>query len=189
MRLAWLVMSAGGKMPILIVTGPPGVDKTTVAGMFAERSARAVHLEADAFFRFIRSGYVEPWRPESHEQNSLVMRIVAAAAAGYAAAGYFTIVDGIVIPGWFLEPLRGALRGEGHRVAYAVLRAPLATCTARARSRGDDPLADPEVIERLWRDFADLGSLERNAVELGSRGPQEAAALLEQRLADGSLEI
>lgn len=182
-------MAAAGQTPILIVSGPPGVGKTTAAAILAERSSRAVHLESDAFFRFIHSGYVEPWKPESHEQNSLVMRIVAAAAASYAAAGYFTIVDGIVIPDWFLEPLRDALQGEGHRVAYAVLRAPLATCAARARDRGDDPLADPEVIERLWRDFADLGSFERNVVELGSRGPREAADLLEQRLVDGSLEI
>jgi predicted kinase len=175
--------------PILIVTGPPGVGKTTVAGILAERSARAVHLESDAFFRFIRSGYVEPWKPESHEQNRLVMRIVAEAAARYAAAGYFTIVDGIVIPGWFLEPLRDALCDRGHRVAYAVLRAPLSLCAARAGSRGDNPLTDPKVTEGLWQDFAELGGFERNAFDLGSRGAREAADTLELRLADGSLEI
>jgi predicted kinase len=176
-------------MPVLIVSGPPGVGKTTVAGILAGRSARAVHLEADAFFRFIRSGYVEPWKPESHEQNSHVMGIVAKAAAGYAAAGYFTIVDGIVIPGWFLEPLRDDLCEAGHRVAYAVLRAPLAACTARAQDRAGDPLSDPKVIEGLWRDFAELGSFERHAVDLGARGPGEAAGMLERRLADGSLEL
>jgi adenylate kinase family enzyme len=49
--------------PILILTGPPGVGKTTTAGLVTERSARAVHLESDAFFHFIRSGYVEQlWR-------------------------------------------------------------------------------------------------------------------------------
>jgi hypothetical protein len=53
------------------------------------------------FFHFIRSGYVEPWKPESHEQNRIVMGIVANAAATYAAAGYFTIVDGIIIPPGF----------------------------------------------------------------------------------------
>jgi predicted kinase len=126
------IVSASDNTPILIVTGPPGVGKTTTAGILAERSARAVHLESDAFFRFIRSGYVEPWKPESHAQNQIVMRIVAQAASGYAAAGYFTIIDGIVIPGWFLEPLRDALHDAGHRIAYAVLRAPLSVCKARA---------------------------------------------------------
>jgi predicted kinase len=189
MRLAWLAMTAVGQMPILIVSGPPGVGKTTAAGILAERSTRAVHLEADAFFRFIRSGYVEPWKPESYEQNGLVMRIVAEVAAGYAAAGYFTIVDGIVIPGYFLESLRDALREAGHRVAYAVLRAPMAACTERARERAGDPLSDPKVVEGLWRDFADLGGFERNALELGAHGPEETADMLERRLADGSLEV
>lgn len=146
-----------------------------------------MHLESDSFFDFIRSGYVEPWRPESHDQNRVVMQIVAEAAAGYAAAGYFTIVDGI-IPGWFLDPLRSVLHEAGHRVAYAVLRAPLSVCTARVRSR-DGSLADPQVIERLWHDFADLGDLEANTVDLGSKTPDEAVDTLELLLADEALTI
>lgn len=182
-------MPASRTTPILIVTGPPGVGKTTTVETLAERSTRAVHLESDAFFRFIRSGYIEPWKPESHEQNQVVMRIVAGAAAGYAAAGYFTIVDGIIIPGWFLEPLRDALHDAGHRVAYAVLRAPLSVCAARARDRGREPLANPKVIERLWQNFTDLGDLERNALDLSDRNPEEAADMLAQRLADGHLAV
>jgi len=74
----------------LILTGAPSVGKTTVARRVAARSHRAVHLESDHFFHFIRSGYVEPWRPESNEQqNRTVMRIVPDAAATYAAAGTF----------------------------------------------------------------------------------------------------
>jgi hypothetical protein len=30
-----------------------------------------VHVESDCFFHFITSGYVEPWKPESHEQTRL----------------------------------------------------------------------------------------------------------------------
>ena len=92
-----------------------------MAGLLATRAERAVHLEADAFFRFIRSGHVEPWKPESHDQNAMVMRIVARAAAGYASAGYLTIIDGVIIPGRFFEPLRDALRDEGYAVSLAVL--------------------------------------------------------------------
>lgn len=183
--------------PVLILTGPPGAGKTTAAGILARRSDPAVHLEADAFFRFIRSGYVEPWRRESHEQNRLVMRIVAEAAAAYASAGYFTIVDGIVIPRWFLEPLLDVLRGAGLAVAYAVARAPLPVCAARLRERegllGDpdaiDPLGDPDAIGRLWSEFADLGTLEGHAIDVDGLGPEEVADTIARALAEDRLTV
>ncbi len=122
-------MTAFGESSVLILTGAPGVGKTTTARTLASRSDRAVHLESDVFFHFIQSGYVEPWNPESHEQNRIVMRIVGDAAAAYAAAGYFTIVEGG--PG----PLWGSARPE-HRAAN---RSPCPT--------------DREVLEHLWHDF------------------------------------
>jgi len=53
-----------------------------------------------------------------------------------------------------------------------------AAAWARAQARGREPLANPKVIERLWRDFADLGDLEPHAVEVGERSPEETADLL-----------
>ena len=175
--------------PVLILTGAPGAGKTAVARLLAASSKHAAHLESDSFFHFIQTGYIEPWKPEAHEQNTVVMRIVAEAAAGYAGAGFFTIVDGILSPRWFFEPLRDSLRAAGHPVAYAVLRPPLAVCVSRTGSRESRPLGDAGVVERLWQDFADLGPLERHAIDIDAESAEAVADLVAQRIHDGSLAV
>ena len=51
---------------VLILTGPPGAGKSTIADILARASVtQSVHLHTDDFFdRYLKSGYVLPWLPD-----------------------------------------------------------------------------------------------------------------------------
>jgi tRNA uridine 5-carbamoylmethylation protein Kti12 len=174
--------------PVLIITGPPGAGKTSAARALAARSEQSVHLESDAFFHFIQGGYVEPWKRKAHAQNTIVMDRVAEAAVGYAEAGYFTIIEGIIIPGWFFEPLRDAVRMSGQVVAYAVLWAPLAVCVSRATHRETGRLASREVVERIWQDFRDPSFFEGHLINTEAADVDETAEIAAALLQAGHLD-
>ena len=57
---------------LLIITGPPGAGKSTVAQIVAGRFEPSALVQGDTFFGFVARGYIDPWLPESHEQNTVV---------------------------------------------------------------------------------------------------------------------
>jgi broad-specificity NMP kinase len=170
--------------PILLVTGPPGAGKSTVAKLLARRWARAVHLHTDDFYAWVVSGYVDPWKPEAQAQNVALISAMAAAAARIAAAGYQVVVDGILGP-WFLDPWREL----SEPVAYVVLRPSVDVAEQRAAARGDHPLKDLSVVGVMHAAFADLGALESHALDTSSMAPAETADEVLRRLHAGLLAL
>jgi hypothetical protein len=164
-----------GRGPVLLLTGPPGAGKSTVARIAASRFGRSVHVEADRFYGFVVGGYVDPWERNAHDQNVVAVEIACDAAARYAEAGYVTILDGIFIPGWFFEPALERLRDRSLDVSVAILRPSLATTIARAGPRVPPKELSDDVLERLWRAFDDLGSLETHVIDSGNETPAETA--------------
>jgi dephospho-CoA kinase len=58
---------------LIVVTGPPGAGKSTVAELLSQQFDRSALVAGDAFFGFLRRGSTAPWIPESHEQNTAVV--------------------------------------------------------------------------------------------------------------------
>src|SRR5580658_5175102 len=132
--------------PILLITGPPGSGKSTVARLVAERFDPAVSIESDWFWTTIVRGLVAPWLPDADAQNRTVLRTCAAAAAALASGGYTVVMNGILGP-WYLDLVTEGLRHHGGDVHYVILRPGLEVAMDRAVSRapltpGIPPLTD-----------------------------------------------
>ena len=176
---------------VLILTGPPGAGKSTVADILARQSETpAVHLHTDDFYdRYIKSGYVLPWLPESQKQNEVVTSVIAGAACSYAVGGYFTVIDGIVGP-WLLTPYRAAAAAANIPLHYVVLRPASADIAfARVQARGTHGLKAEEPVRDLFRQFADLGALEKHAFDSGAMRAEETAAALQRKIRDGEFRL
>jgi adenylylsulfate kinase-like enzyme len=101
--------------PVIVVSGLPGVGKSTTAGALARRFERAAHIEADRLQELIVSGAALPdlegIGAEARRQLDLRLRNACLLARSFADAGFAAIVDDIVI-GDAVDVLRDLL-GDG----------------------------------------------------------------------------
>ena len=141
----------GSSGRLLVVTGPPGAGKSTVARLLADRYDPSVLVEGDKFFDFLATGAIEPWLPESNEQNEVVTRAASAAAGEYARGGFTTVYNGIVGP-WFLATFAA---GTGlQRLDYVVLLPSVERCLHGVQTRIDHGFTDEPATHKMHAEFA-----------------------------------
>jgi hypothetical protein len=137
--------------PIWVITGAPGVGKTTVARALCARFPRGVHIPVDDIRGFVVSGAATPIGPDTEElrlQLRLAWGTAAVIAGRYSDAGFAVAIDDVV-PGWGVAEYEGRL---GDRFVRWVLLAPslevaLSRNAARLNKTFDTAALVPEIAK------------------------------------------
>lgn len=180
MRLA---ADLGGS--IVVVTGPPGAGKSTVVTKLVALADRAVLIDGDAFFQYVKSGWIPPWQPEATGQNQTVIDALGAAAGAYSRGRYVVFVDGIIGP-WFLDRFRAAFNAPLH---YVVVRPSREAAFARGTARPDPQMSDPVPIAKMYDEFESLGVYERRVVDNSMQTVDETVAAIAAGLSAGKFRV
>jgi cytidylate kinase len=169
---------------MIVVTGPPGAGKSTVARILADAFPQSALVRGDDFFAFVARGRVAPWLPAARLQNEVVLRAAGSAAGRFAAGGYTVVYDGVVGP-WFL-PTFAAATGL-RRMSYVVLLPSERECLERVAGRSGHGFTDADATRRMHRQFAEADVDPRHVLPEPTGPPSAIAQEIADRLADGAL--
>ncbi len=160
-------------MKLVILNGPAGVGKSTVAEKLHAEMPMAFLVNVDAWRR-----QISQWREMRRESQVLSYKIAAAAIGACLADGHDVIVDKAILnDDSTLEELVATGEKFGADVHEIILTADKDVVMNRAISRGFNPagLLNEEMVETLWNLSQDLRETRPNAVviDTSALSPEE----------------
>lgn len=120
---------------LLVLNGPPGIGKSTLASRYLAEHPMALSVEQDV----VRS-LLGVWRASETQSGLLAREICVAMARTHLGAGHDVVIPQFVADGGYLDRLAGLAREVGARHVELVLVDEPGSAQRRFHARMDDPV-------------------------------------------------
>jgi ribosomal protein S18 acetylase RimI-like enzyme len=150
---------------ILILTGPPGAGKTSVALALADRYDRVAHINVDALRHFVTpTGYRAPGKPGFERQQALATRNACDLARNFIAERFAVIIDDIVPALADLDRYVEGLKYAGVSLHFVRLLPSRNACSQRNRARKADRVPE-DRLRSVYAQFESAGDLPGSVID------------------------
>jgi chloramphenicol 3-O-phosphotransferase len=168
---------------VLILTGPPGAGKSSVAEALAERYDRVAHIDVGVLRNFVAPTGRGP--SETRDRlTELSVRNACALARNFLTERIAVIIDDVVITRADLDRYVEELKPAGDPIHHVRLLPSLEVCQVRnvERAEGRQP---PSRVETVWKQFEAAGEIGGSTIDSSAMTAYEAADRLQALTTSG----
>ena len=170
---------------ILVLTGPPGSGKTSVALALADRYDRVAHVNVDTLRHFITpTGFRAPGKDGFERQHALAVRNACDLARNYMAERFAVIIDDVLPSRDDLDLYVEALRDAGVPLHYVRLLPRRDICHERNRGRRADRVPE-ERLDVVYSQFESAGETRGSLIDSSAMTVEATADRLQSLTTSG----